>query len=239
VRHIEAQGGRCAWLVLTFATSEAESASWKGAAVRRLGVFIRWLRRRLGQKVAGKRKGCSRIQPARLEYAASYELTRRGRLHINLIIGAWQFISQRELAEHWGGRVWVKWVKGGGAVGREAAKASTPLAGYLSKLEQAVPWEWHRRVSFSKGWPKAALPDVAKRAGRIVWQFPDPARIVAFEYQLEQGMSWREVKPGEYARLGGESCEFFALRLPPWVQLNTGVLRVSQGFLPGSPASCK
>ncbi len=74
----------CAWIVLTFAVADAESPVWKKQAVKRLGVFIRALRKELGVK---------------LEYAATYECTARGRLHINLIIGPWSFIEQRWLCE--------------------------------------------------------------------------------------------------------------------------------------------
>jgi hypothetical protein len=218
VRHIMAKGERCAWLVLTFATQKAERASWKALAVRRLGIYIRWLRRRLGKKVPGKR-GRTRIEPAKLAYVATYELTKRRRLHINLIIGPWQFIPQRELQKHWGARLSVEYVKDSQAMGREAAKAKKGkrhwekeatknpknLGGYVSKLNQAVPRQWHRRVSFSKGWP--TMPE-AVRKGQILWEVPDKERITAFEYLEEKGLVFQEVRPGEYASIA-EECDCF------------------------------
>ena len=144
----------CGWLVLTFDTEDAEEAEWKPKAVKKLGKFITWLRKRKGM--------------ADLEYAATYELTARGRLHINLVCGPWKFVKQRELTEKWGAYVWVQRVRDDGKVGAEAAKSYNPeaLGGYMSKLYQAVPNEWGRRVSYSKGWPK--VPKL-KRFGEIVW----------------------------------------------------------------------
>jgi len=56
------------------------------------------------------------------------------------------------------------------ALGVEVAKAYSPesLASYLSKLEQSVPAEWGRRVSFSRDWPR--LPsEVNELVGVIHW----------------------------------------------------------------------
>ena len=61
----------CAWMVLTFKDNYYEVPNSKSAAIRKLGGFIKWLRKRNPQ----------------LEYVATYELTKRGRLHINLICG--------------------------------------------------------------------------------------------------------------------------------------------------------
>jgi len=167
VREIEAAGGSCAWLVLTF----AEDIS-KKAAVVRLAKFVRWLRKRMSG----------------LQYVATYELTKAGRLHINLIAGAWLYVGQRELQEQWGARVWIERVKDSGPVGTEAAKSYTPesLGGYLAKLEQAVPREWHRRVSYSKGWPKKPEEKTVRR-GEIVWREPTEEELSVFLEAKEAG----------------------------------------------------
>ncbi|KKM85767.1 hypothetical protein LCGC14_1285820, partial [marine sediment metagenome] len=137
----------CSWQVLTF----AEDISKKDA-VRKLSKFIRWLR----TEIPG------------LQYAATYELTKRGRLHINLIVGPWSRIEQQKLQRIWGHRLWIQWVKEERSLAREVAKSYSPesLGNYLSKLEQAVPTD--RRVSFSKDWPK--LPKHhEERHAPIMW----------------------------------------------------------------------
>jgi len=175
-----------AWLVLTFAKEEAEGPEWKAKAVKRLGKFVAWLRK----------------QNPGLEYVATYELTKRGRLHINLVIGPWKEIPQAELQRRWGARVSVQWIRDDEAIGRETAKSYSPesLAGYLSKLEQAVPEEWGRRVSYSKKWPK--LPK-SQRKGKIRWRCEfeiEPVEIEMFEHELNLGW-WKEVRDGEWQGL--------------------------------------
>ena len=56
-------------------------------------------------------------------------------------------------------------VRSSDTAGKELAADYSPesLGGYLSKLNQAVPVEWRRRVSYSKAWPK--LPGTVKLAG--------------------------------------------------------------------------
>lgn len=161
----------CAWLVLTFPGVDAENPSWKKVAVKRLSGFVRALRNKLG---------------VRLEYAATYELTKRGRLHVNLIIGPWNHIDQPVLCGLWGARVWVEWVKDAGAIGREAAKSYSveALSGYLAKLEQAVPREWGRRCSFSKRWPKLPVEGLP-RLGEITWRYASAEDRI--EFYVEQG----------------------------------------------------
>jgi len=194
VRQIENDGGYCAWLVLTFAEDVT-----KAAAVKKLAPFVRWLR-----------KG----NPG-LKYVATYELTKQGRLHINLIAGPWKFIRQSKLQRRWGARLWVERVKHSGVMGTEAAKSYSPesLGGYVSKLEQAVPRVWHRRVSFSKDWPK--MPEVTGgRVGVIDWREPTPEQRYMFEDMSDLGRVV-EMRPGEYAfrfRLGDSlECRCFDL----------------------------
>jgi hypothetical protein len=193
----------CAWLVLTF----KEDVD-KKTAVRRLGAFVKWLRR---------------VMPG-LEYAATYELTRKGRLHINLLAGRWKYVPFRVLKERWGARLSVEWVKGAKAIGREAAKAYSPeaLGGYLSKLEQAVPVD--RRVSYSRGWPK--LPAYGwDRKGEITWRVARPSEVVIFEMERDKGY-WVEVTTGEWALPYAENCDCFDWLWPGLVDGGGGLERV-------------
>jgi len=134
----------CTYLVLTFDTTLAEQSWWKKVAVRRVGALVEWLRKKRGM-------------PA-LQYVATYELTKRGRIHVNLLVSHWKFVPKALLDHRWGAYVWIKPVHDPG-IGMEMAKAYGPegLAAYLMKLDQAVGSEWGRRVSFSRNWPK--LPD--------------------------------------------------------------------------------
>jgi len=191
------------WQVLTFDTESAEESEWKPKAVDKLGKYVAWLR---------KKKGMPDLQ-----YAATYELTQRGRLHINLVAGPWVEVPQAELQDRWGARVWVEWVRDDQAIGRETAKAYSPesLGKYLSKLKQSVPEEWGRRVSFSQKWPK--LPKECKRRGPITWVQEwalKPSELAAFEFEKERGW-WQEVRIGEWgSALRPPSCDCFDLVSP-------------------------
>jgi len=192
-----------AWMVLTFADEFAENPDWKPAAVKKLGKFITWLREKKGMP--------------ELQYVATYELTQRGRLHINLVLGPWKEIPQGELQRRWGARVSVAWVRDDNAIGRETAKAYSPesLGKYLAKLKQSVPEDWGRRVSYSKQWPK--LPDGCKRLGVIAWVQEwklKSSELAAFEFAKERGW-WQEVRIGEWSStLRPPSCDCFDLVLP-------------------------
>ena len=185
-----------AWFVGTFAQDIT-----KGAAVRAQGKFIRWLRQELG---------------AQVQYACTWELTRSGRLHLNLILAPWRYVPQKRLSGAWkrfggGPVVWVKAV--GAEVGVEAAKSREDIGGYLGKLEQMV--KEGRGVSYSKGWPKLPQNPVAGRAGKISWVWVGELsnEHTMFEYELDFG-DWVEVAPGEYRSSQGESCSCFD-RVPP------------------------
>jgi len=177
------------WHMLSFNTEEAEEATWKPRATKKLRAYVSWLRHEKGQPD--------------LQYAATYELTKRGRLHINLIIGPWKAIPHAELKARWGARMSVEWVQDDGSMGGEAAKAYSPesLGNYLVKLKQSVPAEWGRRVSFSRKWPK--LEVLAVRKGVVHWTQEwelKPVTIAAFEYERTAGW-WQEVRPREWASL--------------------------------------
>lgn len=182
VRNMQLNGWHylCAWIVLTFPYDVD-----KEDAVERLGDFIRWLRKRLGRK---------------LEYVATYEKTKKGRLHINLLIGPWSVIEQRELEKRWGARLWVAWVRDDDRMGKEASAAS--LGGYIAKVEQAVTEG--RRVSYSRGWPK--FDAIAReRKGKInTWSTYARGEfrlsfneMVDFEAEKQAGI-WVEFVPGEF-----------------------------------------
>ena len=165
-----------AWMVLTFRKDID-----KKAAVRQMGTFIRWLRTTPGN--------------AHLEYVATYELTKRGRLHINLIVAPWTSVYQRVLARQWGARLWVEWVKDDQGMGVEAAAAYNPdaLGGYLSKIEQAVPDD--RRVSYSKGWPK--LPVEPPTEHPVTYEYLDDHRQLTLRGFIARGLVV-QVEPGIY-----------------------------------------
>jgi len=174
----------CSWQVLTFDTEGAEEPEWKPVAVRMLGEYVKWLREKMGMP--------------NLQYAATYELTQRGRLHINLIIGPWKYVPQRVLQKRWGAQMWVNRIRddGSGSIGKEAAKSYSPeaLGSYLSKLEQSVPYEWGRRVSYSKGWPKLDS-NPWERKGEISWRHEwelAPHEIAGFEHSRSLGW-WRPI----------------------------------------------
>lgn len=181
IRWIEAREGWCAWQVLTY----SEDVDRKTTRTK-LAAYIRWLRKRSG---------------VHLEYAATYEVTGRGRLHINLVMGPWKHIPQAELQEKWGSIVWVERVNGGQAMGREVAKPGSPdsLARYLAKVDQAV--DEGRRVSYSEGWPVLPEPPKLERKGEVVYRplttKEDFADLDAmFEINASGGLV--EGLPGEY-----------------------------------------
>lgn len=177
VQAIERSGGWCAWLVLTWPQDVA-----KPVAVRQVNGFVKWLRGRL---------------PG-LAVAKTWELTKAGRLHCNLIAGPWAFVPQAELQRRWGSLVWVERVRDDVAVGREVSKAYSPgsLGGYLLKLEQAVPTD--RRVGFSRNWPQ--VPGSPVRRGLVQWELADTVTEVGFHLDLRAGLLV-ELRPGEWARV--------------------------------------
>lgn len=180
-----------AWFVGTFAKDVP-----KVDAVKTQGKFVRWLRKELGYQV---------------EYAATWEVTKAGRLHLNLILAPWKYIPQKRLSEKWRGFgggpvVWVQWVSPG--IGVEAAKARQSLGAYLGKWEQMV--KTGRGVAYSKGWPKLPENPIPERKGKISWQWVGELsqESALFWYERELG-HWLEVCPGEWAFTSGEDCACF------------------------------
>jgi len=193
-----------AFMVLTSGDSQWENPAWKRNAVKKLGKFITWLR---------KVKGMPDLQ-----YVATYELTDRGRLHINLITTSWKEVPQAVLQDRWGARVSVSWVRDDKAIARETAKSYSPesLSSYMGKLKQSVPEEWGRRVSYSKKWPK--LPKTCRRLGEILWVREweiKPSVLAAFEYEKLGGW-YTEVAVGEWVSIlrPPPKCDCFDLVVP-------------------------
>lgn len=176
VRKVMADDKRCAILVLTF----AEDVD-KPTAVRRLGSFVKYLRTKMPD----------------LQYAATYELQKSGRLHINLVAGPWTYYRHKELAKRWGARVSVEYVQDADLVAGEVAKTPEALGRYLAKLDQAV--SEGRRVSFSKGWPRLPVEGF-KRKGEIAWlpvTHDDAEDLQMFFHMNDRGLVV-EGLPGEY-----------------------------------------
>jgi hypothetical protein len=185
-------------LVLTFPNDVD-----KETAVDRLGAFVRWLRKRIPWA----------------EYAATYEVTKRGRLHINLVVGPWVYIPQRDLQDAWSRAlkvdraiVHVRMVHHrDGQASSVAAEVAKSLSGYLAKLEQSVSED--RRVSFSRGWPRVEHAG-AERVGNIVWHPASPEEAERFEVERKLG-DW-VLRQGEWCKArhlpGSETCRCFDFR---------------------------
>jgi len=238
-----------AWLVLTYADASAEDSEFKPEAIRDVENYVGWLRQRVrptainhrtqlrvckdrstGELVL-KRDISGRCIPLKtswdwgkteLHYAATYELTKRGRLHINLITWPWAPIPQAELQAKWGSRVWIEWVNDDEPIGIETAKAYSPesLGNYLIKLEQSVGEEWGRRVSFDNGWPKVPKEPGVVRAGAIGWRREwemSPGELANFLREKAGGV-WQEITRGEWEIPGhGAACVCF-----DWIDAPTG-----------------
>lgn len=156
--------------------------------------FIRWLRTKGGQSRS-------------MEYASTWETTRRGRLHLNLVLAPWNYIPQKVLSERWqrygGGRVvWIQRVDA--TIAAEVAKVSN----YFAKNEQMVLTG--RGACYSEGWPKLAKPQAIPRKGVITWQAERFWGVEGYEFRVELGFDlWKPVSPCEYSRVEQEKCSCF------------------------------
>ena len=186
----------CAFLVGTFAHDVT-----KQQCVRRVSAFMKWLHRRLpGHQI---------------EYAATYELTEKGRLHVNLVIGDWRCIPRNELEQKWGAFMTASLIgsrqdNGGDAtplwtedeaaalrVAREVAKSGPErVANYMAKFDQAV--NEGKGVSYSQGWPKVAKREAPQRVGDIRWSPIFRSDLAGYEIEMRQGKWVREA--GEMRR---------------------------------------
>jgi hypothetical protein len=205
--------------VLTYKEPEAVDPEFKKEAVKRENSFIRWLREE--QKKLGN---------PNMEYAKTWEITKKGRLHTNLVVGPWKYdqahkpgryIPMEDILARWGARVSISIVKDDRAVSREATKALSPdgLSSYLTKIEQMVPENWHRAISFSKGYPKLPLLDPPERVGQIRWESErdlEPGALAAFLHEKGQGW-WLETEKGSgefYDGVKDERCRCFDWKEP-------------------------
>jgi hypothetical protein len=120
-----------------------------------------------------------------------------------------------------GGWIEISWVRDDQAVSKEATKALSPdgLSSYLTKIEQMVPDDWHRAISFSKGYPKLTVLDPPERVGEIRWESErhlEPGVLAAFLH--EKGLGWwieTEKGSGEfYDGVKDERCRCFDWKVP-------------------------
>lgn len=184
------------WFVGTFARDIS-----KKEAVKVQGKFVQWLRRDRGRK--------------NLQYVATWELQKSGRLHLNLIMAPWSYVPKKTLGAKWeafgGGRVvWIERVYG--SIGAEVAKTNE-LGGYMCKWEQMVMSG--KGVTYSKKWPKLPEQGIEQRKGQITWFWvgvlSTDSSIFWYERELDY---WREMAPGEWVFSAGEDCDCFE-RGPP------------------------
>ena len=202
---------RCAFMVLTYGDPRSADPDYKPEAVKLENAFIRWLRAE--QKKLGN---------DRMEYAKTWEIQPRSqRLHTNLIVGPWLKLDIDRIRERWGSRISISWVKDDQAVSREATKAQSPdgLSTYLTKIEQMVPDDWHRAISFSKNFPKLTVLDPPERVGEIRWESErdlEPGALAAFLHEKGQGW-WIETEKGSgefYDGVKDEGCRCFDWKEP-------------------------
>lgn len=188
------QLGHGAWFVGTW--------DWnipKKEALKTQQKFMTWLRRDEGFKV---------------EYAATWEVTSKGRLHLNLILAPWRFVDQRTLSHKWvtfgGGMVvWIERVNE--SITPEVTKTYSKLGNYIAKFEQQV--KEGRAICYSRGWPKPP-EDPLQRRGNIYWSWLDRGYDDAekFEEDVDAGLA-PEVAPGEYEVLHNDPCRCFDFTL--------------------------
>lgn len=182
------------WFVGTWA-ADVE----KKTAVKTVARFIAWLRRH---------------SPAHIEYACTWEQTRKHRLHVNLILAPWKYIDQEVLSQAWqrlsGAKViWIKRV--GAGIGQEAAKSRSKYAHYVVKAYQRVPTG--KATTFSKLWPSPPETPPPRPRAPVFWtpeqhcqDGPDSVYMFATEKLLGH---WFETKNGDYAPTNGPICKCF------------------------------
>lgn len=193
--------GDCWFGVFTFELADAENPSYKSRAVRRLGDFIHWARRRLG---------------FHFEYSLSWELQKRGRLHCNLIMNYAGRLPFSEFNKKWG--AWVRWTPVTDSRGlamycvKSASRGGVGggLGAYcLKKGYQALPAAWGRRVGFSKGWPKMPAP---VKDGRVKWRYLDRGESLQF-FIRQANHNLKAMPDGGFGEAGAD-CDCFNFR--PW-----------------------
>lgn len=193
IEHVGGEHG-AGWFIGTF-TRDIDKAD----AVKAVARFVAWIRRRPGPRV---------------EYASTWEHTRRRRLHVNLVLAPWTYIPQRVLSAAWqrvgGGRVvWIERV--GAGIGQEAAKSRQDTADYFAKWEQMVPTG--RAANYSRGWPKLPDDNPTKRRGKIFWDHEwklDREGVTTPQFMVERQLGWwHEVTEGEWTDTRASPCTCF------------------------------
>ena len=212
----------CAFIVLTYADARSAHPEFKEEAVRLENSFIRWLRSE--QKKLGNN---------RMEYAKTWEIQPKSqRLHTNIVVGHWMKMDHKEISKRWqasgiGGWLKVSWVRDDEAVSYEATKAQSPdglkifkpqspdgLAEYSTKIDQMVPEDWHRAISFSKNFPKLTVEAAPERMGEIKWESErdfGPGELMAYLHEKSLGW-WLETEKGSgefYDVAKPETCNCF------------------------------
>jgi hypothetical protein len=130
-----------AFLTLTF-PADVDSAT----AHRRLGSLIKWVRSIDGQRV---------------EYAAIKERTKRGRLHLHLLVLNWVWVDWASLSKAWEVRT------GAWSVDIQRIRAGKRAVAYVVKyLLKGLDTESLKRITYSAGFPKLApLGEGARAVG--------------------------------------------------------------------------
>lgn len=176
----------------------------KPTAVKAVARFVARLRRNF---------------PHPVEYASTWETTKRGRLHVNLIFAPWTYTPQSTLSRWWqdvagGPNVWIKRV--GQGIGQEAAASRQDAADYFSKWEQMV--KEGRAANYSRGWPKLPETSLPKRQGvieyirehdRMPWQQPPSLLMDPVQLAL-----WQQPRENEYKHPSEPWCNCFQCLLP-------------------------
>ena len=197
--------GNAAVMVLSPHRHADGSFETKNENVRRVNVFIRWLKSTPGNK--GKNIGITK----------TWELTQRGEIHVNMVLAPFAYVKQSVLKAKWGRRISVNRVKDARGVGVEVAGSYTPWgtgkymakAGKenMAKLYQMVTSG--RSISFSANWPKAA--EKLQPKGIITWETLKSlgeSAEVGFTYLLDCGLL-EEVVPGRWRMVSGDKCDCF------------------------------
>jgi hypothetical protein len=231
----------CAFIVLTYRVERSNKPAFKKEAVVHENAFIRWLRNELkahGSSQVMQYAKTWEIQPVSKRLHTNLavgpwmkmdqkEMSRRWK-QCGQVLASACYIECRsrrcrgcspngyEVVKGVGGWLSVEWIKNDAAVSREATKALSPdgLSTYLTKVEQMVPSNWHRAISFSKGFPKAAAFERSERVGEIHWESERQQELGAadkFQFEKDRGW-WAEVEPGagEYVDLiNPENCRCY------------------------------
>jgi hypothetical protein len=138
-RGLEGRWATTWYVVLTAPGGDVDVEEWNRGSRARLKAFIRGLRQETG---------------SRCDYFATWELQKRGALHVNLFVDM-PFVARRRVEAvavkaGWGFRTWIERV--GKAHVRYAVKmGGSGLVGYVTK-DSAERHLGGHRYSFSRGW---------------------------------------------------------------------------------------